>query len=119
LGRRPQILRTDTITSLEVLISRIVTPFGAHSTATEIVAGISLAGKRMIVTGASAGIGVETARALARTGASVTLAVRDAHAGARVAADITSTTGNDGVHVARLTAGDLAAPGGRRGTLLG
>jgi NAD(P)-dependent dehydrogenase (short-subunit alcohol dehydrogenase family) len=55
---------------------------------------------------ASAGIGVDTARALARTGASVTLAVRDTHAGVRAAADITSTTGNDRGHVARLDLAD-------------
>jgi NAD(P)-dependent dehydrogenase (short-subunit alcohol dehydrogenase family) len=91
------------------LITRIITPFGPHSTAAEVVAGIGLTSKRMVVTGASAGIGVETARALARTGASVTLAVRDVAAGARVAADITSTTGNDRVHVARLDLADRAS----------
>ena len=45
------------------------------------------------MTGASSGIGVETARALARTGADVTLAVRNVDAGSRVAADIASGTG--------------------------
>lgn len=43
----------------------ITTPFGFRSTAAEVVAGIDLAGKRAIVTGASSGIGIETARALA------------------------------------------------------
>jgi 5,10-methylene-tetrahydrofolate dehydrogenase/methenyl tetrahydrofolate cyclohydrolase len=56
--------------------SRITSRFGADSTAAEVIAGIDLAGKRAIVTGASSGIGVETARALASANAEVTLAVR-------------------------------------------
>jgi len=46
----------------------IKTPFGFHSTAADVIAGIDLSGKRTIVTGAASGIGVETARALAQTG---------------------------------------------------
>jgi NAD(P)-dependent dehydrogenase (short-subunit alcohol dehydrogenase family) len=53
-----------------------------------VVAGIDLAGARVVVTGGASGIGVETARALAGAGAAVTLAVRDVAAGARVAAEI-------------------------------
>ena len=71
---------------------RITTPFGARSTAAEVIAGVDLAGKRAIVTGASSGIGVETARALAHAGAAVTLAVRDTDAGARAAADIAAAS---------------------------
>src|SRR3954447_12693161 len=85
----------------------IRTPFGADSTAAEVVNGIDLTGKRAIVTGSSSGIGVETARALASAGAEVTLAVRNTRAGAEAAADITASTGNRSVHVAAL---DLAEP---------
>ncbi len=67
---------------------RITTPFGAHSTADEVAAGIDLRGKRAIVTGGASGIGIETARTLARAGAEVTLAVRDTEAGRRVAEKI-------------------------------
>ena len=56
--------------------SLITTPFGAESTAAEVVEGIDLSGKRAIVTGAASGIGIETARALAGAGAAVTIAVR-------------------------------------------
>jgi hypothetical protein len=42
---------------------RIVTPFGAKSTAAEVIAGIDLRDKRAIVTGSSSGIGLESARA--------------------------------------------------------
>ncbi|MDX6404158.1 MAG: hypothetical protein QOH70_1613 [Blastocatellia bacterium] len=90
-------------------MTTITTPFGFDSTATQVVAGIDLSGKRAIVTGASSGIGVETARALAGAGADVTLAVRDTDAGDRTAADITATTGNTGVHVGRLDLADQAS----------
>src|SRR5712675_2354804 len=50
---------------------------GATSTTEEILSGINLRGKRILVTGVSAGIGVETARALAAHGAYVVGAVRD------------------------------------------
>jgi NAD(P)-dependent dehydrogenase (short-subunit alcohol dehydrogenase family) len=82
--------------------SPITTPFGAESTAAEVVEGIDLAGKRAIVTGGASGIGVETARALAGAGAAVTLAVRKVADGEQVAADIRSTTGNDEVVAAAL-----------------
>jgi NAD(P)-dependent dehydrogenase (short-subunit alcohol dehydrogenase family) len=90
-------------------MARITTPFGPHSTAAEVAAGIDLSGKRVIVTGAASGIGVETARALAGTGAEVTLAVRDIEAGARVAAEITASTGNRDLRVARLDLADRAS----------
>lgn len=84
----------------------ITTPFGRHSTAAEVVKGIDLSDKRVIVTGAASGIGIETVRALAQTGAIVTLAVRNTDAGAQVAVDITATTGNQNIHVAPLDLSD-------------
>ena len=60
------------------------TGFGPTTTAAEIVANVHLHGKRAVVTGASSGIGVETARALASTGAEVTLAVRNLAAGRKL-----------------------------------
>lgn len=88
---------------------RVTTPFGAESTAREVLEGIDLSGKRMIVTGASSGIGVETARALAGAGAEVTLAVRDTDAGERAASDITRTTGDPSLHVAPLDLADRSS----------
>jgi NAD(P)-dependent dehydrogenase (short-subunit alcohol dehydrogenase family) len=87
----------------------ITTPFGFRSTAAEVVAGIDLTGKRAIVTGASSGIGIETARALAGAGAQVTLAVRNTAAGATTAADIAATTGRGDVAVAALELTDPAS----------
>jgi NAD(P)-dependent dehydrogenase (short-subunit alcohol dehydrogenase family) len=80
----------------------ITTRFDANSTADDVVTGIDLTGIRAIVTGASSGIGVETARSLARAGAQVTLAVRNIDAGAKTAQDITKSTGNSNVHVSAL-----------------
>lgn len=51
--------------------------FGANSTTEDVLAGINLQGKRILVTGVSAGIGVETARALVAHGARVLGAARD------------------------------------------
>lgn len=53
------------------------TAFGATSTTDEVLSGVNLKGKRILVTGVSAGIGVETARSLAAHGAQVIGAVRD------------------------------------------
>ncbi|MEU6516889.1 SDR family NAD(P)-dependent oxidoreductase [Streptomyces sp. NPDC046978] len=90
-------------------MSAITTPFGFSSTAAEVAEGIDLTGRRAVVTGASSGIGAETARALAGTGAEVTLAVRDTAAGERVAKEITATTGNQEVRVAHLDLTDPAS----------
>ncbi len=52
-------------------------PFGAESTTDEVLEGVDLAGKRVLVTGVSAGLGVETARTLAAHGAQVVGAARN------------------------------------------
>src|SRR5690606_15407713 len=51
--------------------------FGAESTTEEVLAGIDLTGKRVLVTGVSAGLGIETARAAAAHGAKVVGTARD------------------------------------------
>ena len=53
------------------------TSFGATSTTEDVLAGVNLTGKRILVTGVSAGLGVETARSLAAHGAQVVGAARD------------------------------------------
>jgi NAD(P)-dependent dehydrogenase (short-subunit alcohol dehydrogenase family) len=85
----------------------ITTSFEWETTAAEVVAGIDLAGSRVIVTGGASGIGLETARTLATAGAEVTLAVRNADAGQRVASQMVKMTGNAHVQIAPV---DLADP---------
>ena len=53
------------------------TVFGATSTTEDVLSGVNLRGKRILVTGVSAGLGVETARSLAAHGAEVVGAARD------------------------------------------
>jgi NAD(P)-dependent dehydrogenase (short-subunit alcohol dehydrogenase family) len=53
------------------------TQFGATSTTDEVLSGVNLKGKRILVTGVSAGLGVEMARSLAAHGAQVVGAARD------------------------------------------
>jgi NAD(P)-dependent dehydrogenase (short-subunit alcohol dehydrogenase family) len=55
----------------------IVDVFGATSTTDEVLSGVDLHGKRILVTGVSAGLGVETARSLVAHGAKVVGAARD------------------------------------------
>lgn len=87
---------------------RITTPFGAASTAAEVIAGVDLTGKRAVVTGGAGGLGYETARALASAGAEVAIATRDPDAAVRAAEDIQSSTGTP-VRAARLDLADLAS----------
>jgi NAD(P)-dependent dehydrogenase (short-subunit alcohol dehydrogenase family) len=83
----------------------ITTPFTALSTADDVLQGVDLTGVCAVVTGASSGLGIETARALTAAGAVVFMAVRNTSAGAAVAADIAASTGRPAPRVRPL---DLA-----------
>lgn len=85
------------------------TPFGFTSTADEVLAGVDLTGNRALVTGASSGIGFETARALAGAGAAVVLGVRNLDAGKDAATRISESTGNQDVSVGGLDLADLGS----------
>jgi NAD(P)-dependent dehydrogenase (short-subunit alcohol dehydrogenase family) len=88
-------------------LTRFTTPFGFHSTASEVVAGVDLTGKTAIITGGAAGVGLETSRALAAAGAAVTLAVRRPDAAESVAANLRASTGNQSINVRHLDLSDL------------
>jgi NAD(P)-dependent dehydrogenase (short-subunit alcohol dehydrogenase family) len=85
--------------------------FGAKSTTDEVLAGANLAGKRFLVTGASAGLGVETARALVAHGATVVGAVRDLAKAAMATAEVSKTAAASGgsFELIELDLADLAS----------
>jgi NAD(P)-dependent dehydrogenase (short-subunit alcohol dehydrogenase family) len=76
--------------------------FGFDSTTDDVLAGMDLSGCRYVVTGASGGIGVETARALAGHGAEVVMAARDQAKNDAAAAAITAAHPD-----ARVTTGQV------------
>ncbi len=88
-------------------MQRLTTPFGFQSTAADVAADIDLTGKRIIITGGGAGIGLETARVLARTGAEIILAVRRPAAAQPVAEQLRQSTGNRAIGVRPLDVSDL------------
>src|SRR6201993_4985459 len=82
--------------------------WGATSTTDEVLSGIDLHGKRVLVTGVSAGIGVETARALAAHGAHVKGAARDLEKAATATAQVRKDAAANGGSF-ELIALDLAS----------
>jgi NAD(P)-dependent dehydrogenase (short-subunit alcohol dehydrogenase family) len=70
--------------------------FGATSTTDDVLSGRDLSGKRVFITGVSAGLGVETARALVAYGAQVVGAARDLAKAGRATAGIRPQAANGG-----------------------
>lgn len=75
--------------------------FTASSTAEDVLAGIDLSGRNVLITGGHAGLGLETTRTLSRAGASVTVGSRNPERAAAALAGI------EGVEIGRL---DLLDP---------
>jgi NAD(P)-dependent dehydrogenase (short-subunit alcohol dehydrogenase family) len=83
--------------------------FGHDTTTDEVLEGIDLSGRLALVTGGSAGLGAETARALASKGAHVVLTARNPEKGEAVAKSIRESTGNPHVEVEELDLASLAS----------
>jgi NAD(P)-dependent dehydrogenase (short-subunit alcohol dehydrogenase family) len=84
--------------------------FGSTSTTDEVLAGIDLRGKRVLVTGVSAGLGVETARALVAHGARVVGTARDLAKAERATSAIRAQSANgDGFELVELDLASLAS----------
>ncbi|MFT3809908.1 MAG: SDR family NAD(P)-dependent oxidoreductase [Micropepsaceae bacterium] len=77
--------------------------FGAKTTTDEVLDGVDLTGKRVAVTGVSAGLGVETARALTAHGAKVTGLARD------LTKARTATAGIPGIELVEMDLASLAS----------
>jgi NAD(P)-dependent dehydrogenase (short-subunit alcohol dehydrogenase family) len=84
-------------------------PFGATSTTDEVLAGVDLRGKCALVTGVSAGLGVETARALAAHGAQVVGTARDVAKAERAlqSANVEAAAGAGSIDLIALDLADL------------
>lgn len=85
--------------------------FGAGTKAQEVIAGKRYDGKRAIVTGATSGLGIETARVLASAGMNVVMAVRDTKRGEKTAPELQAGLDKDAgvLTVAELDLADLAS----------
>jgi len=84
--------------------------FDATSTTDEVLAGVDLHGRRILVTGVSAGLGVETARTLVAHGAHVVGAARDLAKAERATAQVRADAANGGAfELAELDLASLAS----------
>ena len=84
--------------------------FGAESTTDEVLESVDLRGKRILVTGASAGLGVETARVLAAHGAQVVGAARDLEKARAATAPVRQAAANGGgLELVQLDLASLAS----------
>lgn len=93
--------------------------FGPGSTTDDVLAGTVLDGRRFVITGASTGLGEETARALAAHGAAVTMAVRDPERGNAAADRIRSAVPDADLVVRELDLASLASVRSFAGGFLG
>jgi NAD(P)-dependent dehydrogenase (short-subunit alcohol dehydrogenase family) len=80
----------------------MTTQFGAETTAEEAARNIDLSGQTIVITGGSAGLGVETARVLAGCGARIVSVVRDEAKGRAAAATILESVPNAEIEIAVL-----------------
>jgi NAD(P)-dependent dehydrogenase (short-subunit alcohol dehydrogenase family) len=84
--------------------------FDATSTTDDVLAGVDLRGKRVLVTGVSAGLGVETARTLAAHGAHVVGAARDLAKAEAATAAVRADAANGGdIELVELDLASLAS----------
>jgi NAD(P)-dependent dehydrogenase (short-subunit alcohol dehydrogenase family) len=83
--------------------------YDANTTTDEVLAGVDLTGRVAIVTGASAGLGLETARALAAAGAHVVFGVRDTAKGEAARDAIRASVPDSALELATLDLASLAS----------
>ena len=79
------------------------------TTTTDVLEGVDLTGRTVLVTGATTGIGKETARALAAAGASVVLTARSAEKGEAAVADLAEQVPGGDLTYEVLELGSLAS----------
>ncbi len=82
--------------------------FNGRTTSEEIVEGLDLTGKTVVITGTSSGIGREAARVLAGIGADVVMIARNAAKNAEAAAEIKAGQADAKLHLVTIDLGDIA-----------
>ncbi|MGH9919004.1 MAG: SDR family NAD(P)-dependent oxidoreductase, partial [Nitrososphaerales archaeon] len=92
--------------------------YGSKTTTDEVLEGMDLTGRRVIVTGAASGLGRESARALAAHGASVTVLARNQERATGAAAEIESLVPGAELEVGVADLADLATVRAFAGTFL-
>ncbi|MDL2403648.1 SDR family NAD(P)-dependent oxidoreductase [Rhizobium mayense] len=92
--------------------------FGPQSTTDQVLEGINLSGKRVLVTGVSAGLGVETARVLVSHGADVVGAVRDLDKARRATAAVIPGPDGGSLELVELDLASLASVRACAGALI-
>ena len=83
-------------------MERDINEFGAITSAADAVAGLDLGAKTALITGASSGLGAESARVLAACGATVVITARQTEKAEGVAQAIRQSTGNQRIEVMAL-----------------
>jgi len=83
--------------------------FDETTTTDEVLEGIDLRGKRIVITGSSSGLGEESARALSSRGASITMAARNAEKNAAAAERIRARVPGADLELRELDLADLAS----------
>lgn len=83
--------------------------FGSRTDSDDVLKGVDLAGKRILVTGANTGIGYETARALAAAGAEIVLACRNDDKGQSAVDTIRNQHSNVTIEFQKLDLSSIAS----------
>ena len=83
--------------------------FNGRTTSEEIVAGLDLTGKTVVITGTSAGLGYEAARVLAGAGAGVSVVARSPAKNAEAAARIIALNPDARLHLVTINLAEMAS----------
>jgi NAD(P)-dependent dehydrogenase (short-subunit alcohol dehydrogenase family) len=83
--------------------------FNGQTTADEVLAGLDLTGKTVVVTGSSAGLGLETARAMAAKGAEIVMVARDPDKNAKAVARIKAGQPDAKLRLVTMDLADIAS----------
>jgi NAD(P)-dependent dehydrogenase (short-subunit alcohol dehydrogenase family) len=83
--------------------------FGATTTADEVLEGIDLTGKLVVITGGASGLGQETARAMAARGAHIVIPVRDMAKGEAAVTEIRKSVPDADIELMECDLGKMAS----------